>query len=766
MHLGTSPAWVAVWRLPQVTTHHQPALRTTSDEFPRPQFLPITETRFKRKKGDEPPNPIGVGLPLSKASGDSLSSVHNPASPLYNHPAAAGQTSPYTAGLAGSIAGSSPDTPGGSSLRKEARIVGPTSISHLMHSTSTFPHERMGPVDDKYAQSLTVDETGDGFIRILSTGDGDPLGRGGSEHVAIQGIERADAEKLLNFFFSTHAEHFPVVSKADFLSTASPTPLLFNALCGISALSHHVAPAILRTIKGTIRATMRDEDVLDNSSISNIQSLLVYAMSMELEKGTAASKTWNLLGVAIRMAQDLGLHRKMGSEGSAQSQSDHTELRRRVWGGCVIADRWAAAVYGQPMMIDLADCDCQLPSAFDIKRPGLELDTEENRRPFLFNSALVDLSILLGRILKAVYSPTGILNLSAEDGQGLIDALERWLVELPEELKFKGPDKSSSAAGFLHLLYIPVRFLVTRPFMRISFQLPEKFANISVGTQSWAVVEKEAREAIEWVDRNESCLEGWFMGIYAHFLCSLIQYHSHIRKRDTTSLATLRLARDTLKRLVVPDGECHVRAKIAEIAHLLYHTAGTVSKWAPDSASGTISPVATDAGAATLPPLNPTVGVRQREQDWHAKYRKGVAARQAASGAVPPSIPAYANSLRTTHEEEPAKAEPQADAAPTVNGTGGADGAVDGVDQLAANLLPGLTSEALPPVSGFDFGAGGGEFDGAFNFNPNLNFGAVPGMGGMFDTFGLGGEGAPQLDGILDWGTLLLFSSGDGVCCC
>lgn len=70
-----------------------------------------------------------------------------------------------------------------------------------MHSTSTFPVERMGPVDFKYAQQLMVDETGDGFIRIISDGDGDPADQGGAV-VAIQGIERSDAEKLLNYFVS------------------------------------------------------------------------------------------------------------------------------------------------------------------------------------------------------------------------------------------------------------------------------------------------------------------------------------------------------------------------------------------------------------------------------------------------------------------------------------------------------------------------------------------------------------------------------------
>lgn len=199
----------------------------------------------------------------------------------------------------------------------------------------------MEPVDIKYSQTLTVDDRGDGIIRVITASDGESP-QGGP--LAIQGIEHGDAEKLLNHFFNHHSSHFPIVSRADFLSTASPTPLLFNTLCGVSALSHTVSPSILRTVKANIRGLLRDDDLLENTSIATIQALLIYGFSLELEKGTAGSKSWNAVGLAIRKAQDLGLHRKLGSERKEQSEADHTELRRRVWGGCLIADRWIAAI--------------------------------------------------------------------------------------------------------------------------------------------------------------------------------------------------------------------------------------------------------------------------------------------------------------------------------------------------------------------------------------------------------------------------------------
>ncbi|GAA5976454.1 hypothetical protein JCM10908_005505 [Rhodotorula pacifica] len=797
-------------------------------------FLPIAETRFKKQrekqeaeKAKEAAEAAAASLPTASSS-VTLARQHNSASYDRDHsspqPASAGavpkqQIFPIDANRSTS----SPDPSHHlSGPRKEPRIVGYTSISHLMHSTSTFPTERMIPVDFKYSQQLSVDERGDGFIRVISAGDGDPAQ--GGEPVAIQGIEHSDAEKLLNYFFTTHANHFPIVAKADFLGSERPTPLLFNSICAVSALSHHVAPSILRTIKTTIRSHLRDEDMLDNSTIPNIQALLIYAFSMELEKGTAASKTWNILGLAVRMAQDLGLHRKLGSEKKEQSEADHTELRRRVWGGCLIADRWIAAIYGQPMMIDLADCDTMLPSVFDI-RPNLQFDSE--RRPYLFNSALISLSVLLGRILKGVYSPTGIMLLTEKHAKSLVSDLNAWHDGLPEELKFRGPEKSTPEQGFLHLLYIPVRFLITRPFMRISFQLPERFASLSVGTQHWSVVEAEAREAIEWVDKNESCLEGWFVGTYAFFICSLIQYHSHIRRRDAASLTTLRLARDCLKRLVVPDGECYVRAKIAEIIHLLYHTACSVARWAPEAAEG-MSPASSGTTAVTT--LNPTAGVRQREQDWHLRYRKDggyfvtdrrindpsglirSSASPSSNGPSPRGHPSpYSSSLRSTHlagepSADPAVTEPATGALPAVTTTEPVS--VDAVSTtptasvtvsngserpttLAAATSTSTSDPALATaatsVPDMSFALQDSVLDG-MSFNPTLNlgnpaasfldptgnpggqslpsfFGGVGEGAAAFDPFGFSGDGTPSMlpDSLFDWQSWRSFADSLGL---
>ncbi len=104
-------------------------------------------------------------------------------------------------------------------------------------------------------------------------------------------------------------------------------------------------------------------------------------------------------------AQDLGLHR-------AEAVKQNIEMRRRLWGACLISDRWyfstyprlphgflvshahdahhrVSLSYGHPYMIDVNDCDARLPSS------GTPYD--------LYVDELARLSIILGRVLKTIY---------------------------------------------------------------------------------------------------------------------------------------------------------------------------------------------------------------------------------------------------------------------------------------------------------------------------------------------------------------------------
>lgn len=106
------------------------------------------------------------------------------------------------------------------------------------------------------------------------------------------------------------------------------------------------------------------------------------------------------------MAYDLGLHREYRAVQDAP-HADQSELRRRVWAGLVIADRWLSAMYGLPMGIDLADCDRLFPSNIELQFGQAEADVDPRDQPYLAFNKLLELSILLGRVLKLMYTPSG-----------------------------------------------------------------------------------------------------------------------------------------------------------------------------------------------------------------------------------------------------------------------------------------------------------------------------------------------------------------------
>src|ERR1044072_8680152 len=79
-------------------------------------------------------------------------------------------------------------------------------------------------------------------------------------------------------------------------------------------------------------------------------------------------RAWMFSGMAVRMAQELGLHKvdEVSSESkSSKSNIDgdliQREIKRRTFWTCFLLDRFSACALGRPTLIDEDDCDVRLP---------------------------------------------------------------------------------------------------------------------------------------------------------------------------------------------------------------------------------------------------------------------------------------------------------------------------------------------------------------------------------------------------------------------
>ncbi|KAI9660566.1 MAG: hypothetical protein M1821_009918 [Bathelium mastoideum] len=96
----------------------------------------------------------------------------------------------------------------------------------------------------------------------------------------------------------------------------------------------------------------------DNITIDHARTCLLLSMfSIELNY-TASGWVW--LGSAIRMAQDMGLHKESGPWPVIE-----TENRRRVWWSIYAVDRIISLELGRPLQIDDDDCDTGWPCPVD-----------------------------------------------------------------------------------------------------------------------------------------------------------------------------------------------------------------------------------------------------------------------------------------------------------------------------------------------------------------------------------------------------------------
>lgn len=155
--------------------------------------------------------------------------------------------------------------------------------------------------------------------------------------------------------------------------------------------------------------------LFDNGYEEDRVALLQSAILLGFWFSDAEDRTasWHWTGVAISLAQTLGLHRGLVNQECSRIPMNRQRLWRRIWWVCFFRDRWLSLGMGRPMRINSEDCDVAMPSVEDVMSEARNLpesafatylpsDLEDLTSCWL---TLIHLSTVLGDILAKVYRP-------------------------------------------------------------------------------------------------------------------------------------------------------------------------------------------------------------------------------------------------------------------------------------------------------------------------------------------------------------------------
>jgi hypothetical protein len=177
------------------------------------------------------------------------------------------------------------------------------------------------------------------------------------------------------------------------------------------------------------------------------------------------------IGLALRMAISLGLHREVDDPAMDLVEREH---RRRVWWSVYSMDRIISVKSGNPVSIHDEDIDVGFPSPF----PGVDPDLSPPR----VLAHYTQLSRILGRIGEGIYRKKSGTNLLTSM-QNILNELSNWLDDVPSELRidFSALERPLSREGistFMH--YYQCINMTTRPLLL--FVCQRRLAALATGT--------------------------------------------------------------------------------------------------------------------------------------------------------------------------------------------------------------------------------------------------------------------------------------------
>lgn len=326
----------------------------------------------------------------------------------------------------------------------------------------------------------------------------DVLAKARSELAAM--FTEQEALKLIALFFRFVYPYFPILSKSEFYSNGVLSPSLLHTL-PLSLLSAMHATALPFMLYDDLLATtivhspppahqlfriawLATTQELHTPRLATLQACLLLLQRAPTNRYTTDTpwKT-SLVGWTVSLAQILGLQRECSDWSTIPVWE--MSLRKRLWYGVVIMDKWASLGAGMPSHIRNEDWDVLPLTESDLEPPTIEetpnpisgsIESESELHHFRL---LSELTMILNDIMDSYYSLRAIrrtskdFTYSLDLARPLRTRLKTWNDSLPPSMGLRHQDRMDgrgmdrlSGNPALSLAYIVATMTLFRALLR------------------------------------------------------------------------------------------------------------------------------------------------------------------------------------------------------------------------------------------------------------------------------------------------------------
>ncbi|CAK37749.1 transcriptional regulator family: Fungal Specific TF [Aspergillus niger] len=214
-------------------------------------------------------------------------------------------------------------------------------------------------------------------------------------------------------------------------------------------------------------------EITDCRDLTSLQAICF--MVLFLQASAKLSTCYSYVGIALRSALRLGLHRKVTAHFSPLEQ----ELRKRVFWVVRKMDVYVSTMLGLPLMLSDDDIDQEFPASVDsefLTKDGI-LPMPSDHIPLMAGAnAHTRLSSIILKVVKYIYPVKNAQHRAGSDQRYVVSHskireierdLQAWMEELPAALR-PGTEVSPQVERIRQLLrisYAHVQVMLYRPFL-------------------------------------------------------------------------------------------------------------------------------------------------------------------------------------------------------------------------------------------------------------------------------------------------------------